>query len=86
MRIPIILVVIALLLFYIIVPILIWIFARNSKFGNALTIIFSILFVTILFFGITSRISFGKDVAEIYIDFSAKWCDKTINFSCSAFS
>lgn len=80
MKLPIVLVVISVFIFYIIVPILIWIFARNSRVGKLLTITFGVLFAIILFFGITSKIYFVDSYAFVTIDFSANWCDKLINF------
>ena len=81
MKLPIILVVIGVFVFYLIVPMCIWFSARNSKVGKVLTIVFAIVNGTILFFGITSRIFFKEGMAIIKIDYSANWCDKTISFS-----
>lgn len=81
MKLPIILVVIGVFVFYLIVPMCIWFSARNSKTGKVLTTVFAILYVIILFFGITSRIFFKDSIAIIEIGFSTNWCDKVINFS-----
>lgn len=40
-----------------------------------------IMYAIILFFGITSRIVIDNNFAIVSLDYSANWCDKTINFS-----
>ena len=40
-----------------------------------------IMYAIILFFGITSRIVIDNKFAIVSLDYSANWCDKTINFS-----
>ncbi len=81
MKLPIILVAVTVFVFYIIVPMIIWLFARNSKLGKTLTVVFSVLFGVVLFFGITSRINFQDRFAIINIDFTSNWCDKAVNLS-----
>ena len=81
MKIPTILVVISLILFYIIIPLLVWIFARESKLGKLIVIVFTVLFSVILYFGITSRISINKDLVTVAIDYSGNWCDKVIKLN-----
>ena len=81
MKLPVIWVIISVFVFYLIVPLFIWLFARSSKVGKILTITMLIMYAVILFFGITSRIVIDNKFAIVSLDYSANWCDKTINFS-----
>lgn len=40
-----------------------------------------IMYAIILFFGITGRVVIDNKFAIVSLDYSANWCDKTINFS-----
>ena len=79
MKIPTVLVVISLILFYVIIPLLIWILVRDSRLGKIIVIVFTILFGVVLYFGITSRVVIDRDFVLLDIDYSGNWCDKTIN-------
>ena len=81
MKLPILLVPLGVFTFYIIVPIFVWFFARNSKVGRLIVIIFAGLYGVLLLLGITTKIIFQEGFAIIDVDFSANWCDKTINIS-----
>ena len=81
MKFPIDIVGVLLILFYIVVPLLIWLFARDTRLGKTLVIIFAILFAVVLFFGITSIVSVVDRMLIIDIDFTYRWCDKSVDLS-----
>lgn len=83
MKIPVVLVVFVLLIFYLIIPILIWRFARNTKFGKYLTIVFLFAFLVILFLGITGRVCISNHYVIVDMDFTNNWLGKKINFYMS---
>lgn len=83
MKISIVLVAVALVVGYLILPIIIWAFARNSKLGKWLTFGMLLVFLVVLFFGITSEIGFTKEYATIKVNFTSRWFSKKINWSLS---
>lgn len=70
-----------LIMYYLVIPILVWVFARKTRVGKVAFSIYIISFIVVLFFGITSRVSIGREFTSIDIDFTSKWCEKTINLS-----
>ncbi len=81
MLIPISLALIILIICYIIIPFFVFQFARNSKIGKIITIVSLVTFCVVLFFGITSKLTFIEEKVLIELDYSSDWCSKTINFS-----
>lgn len=68
-------------LFYMVIPIIIWIFFRNSKFGKIAVSILCVMFLIVLFWAITSRISVADRTINVAIDFTNYWFNKKLNFS-----
>ena len=81
MKISILIVVIAFVLFYIVLPLIIYLLARKTKVGKIIVVICSVLFGIVLFFGITSRVSIADKIVVIDFDYTNKWFNKTINFN-----
>lgn len=81
MKISILIVIIAFVLFYIVLPLIIYLLARKTKVGKIIVVICSVLFGIVLFFGITSRVSIADKIVVIDFDYTNKWFNKTINFN-----
>lgn len=80
MTLPIYLVIVCVVLFYVAIPISLVIFIKNTKTLKILFSIFFSLFLAILFVCTIGKIDISKTSASLSFDFSQEWCNKTINF------
>ena len=81
MKIPILFVIITIVLFYIILPLLIWVCARRTKLGKVIVILCSVLFGIVLFFGITSKVTIADSYVIVDVDYTCKWFNTEINLN-----
>ena len=81
MKIPIVFVVISFILFYMVLPCIVWLCARKTKLGKAIVVVCSILFGIVLFFGITSKVSITENCVIVNFDYTNKWFGKPINLN-----
>ena len=69
------------ILYYFILPFIIFFCVKNTKLKNILMAIYLIIFLMVLFVGVFSTISINWENISFVFDFSHGWCSKSINLA-----
>ena len=74
------------IIYYLVVPLIIWGCFSPAKLRKTFTIVYLVLFLVVLFCGVFGKVSISNQHVSIIFDFSGKWFAKSVSFGFSDIS